>query len=78
MQEKYEIAPEFVSVNDSLVDKLNQVDAALLSGNEAFDVQQSDKMFMDLGDEWFDLTGLPFVYAFWAVHEMDYNPIIWI
>lgn len=76
MQEKYEIAPEFVSVNDSLVDKLNQVDAALLSGNEAFDVQQSDKMFMDLGDEWFDLTGLPFVYAFWAVHEMDYNPTV--
>jgi chorismate dehydratase len=23
----------------------------------------------DLGQEWFDWTGLPFVYAFWAVRE---------
>lgn len=73
MQEKYEIAPNFLTVNGQLDQKLNQADAALLSGNEAFNLQQSNKMFVDLSDEWFDLTGLPFVYAIWVIHEMDLN-----
>ena len=73
MQEKYEIAPEFISIDGQLSDKLNQADAALLSGNEAYNLQQSNKIFIDLGDEWFDLTGLPFVYAVWVVHEMDFK-----
>lgn len=71
MQEKYEIDPEIIPIDGQLSDKLNQADAALLSGNEAFNLQQANNMFMDLGDEWYDLTGLPFVYAVWAVHEMD-------
>jgi chorismate dehydratase len=30
----------------------------------------------DLGQEWRDWTGLPFVYAFWAVHEgIDLGPV---
>jgi len=33
-------------------------------------------MFIDVADEWYDLIGLPFVYAFWAVHEMDMKQII--
>src|SRR5437773_114949 len=30
----------------------------------------------DLGQEWFDWTGLPFVYAFWAVRPgVDLGPV---
>ncbi|MEJ2544395.1 MAG: menaquinone biosynthesis protein [Calditrichaceae bacterium] len=70
MQEKYEIAPEFQSLDGNLENQLKKADAVLLSGNEAFDVQQSNPMFIDLSDEWYDLTGLPFVYALWSAHEM--------
>jgi chorismate dehydratase len=73
MQEKYEIAPEFISLNGNLSEQLNQADAALFSGNKAFTMQQSNKIFMDLGEEWYDLTGLPFVYALWTVHDMEFN-----
>jgi len=73
MQEKYEIAPEIIMPEGNLTDRLKNADAVLLSGNEAFSIQQSNKMFIDLSDEWYDLTGLPFVYALWAVHEMVLN-----
>ncbi len=71
MREKYEISPKFIELNGNLDEQLNKADAALLSGNKAFEIQQSNKMFIDLGDEWYDLTGLPFVYALWSVHEME-------
>jgi len=70
LQEKYELSPELISMNGSLSDKLNSVDAVLVSGDDAFNIQKSNKTNMDLGDEWHDLTGLPFVYGLWAVHEM--------
>jgi chorismate dehydratase len=71
MQEKYEISPELIELNGNLDEQLRKADAALLSGNKAFEIQQSNKIFIDLGEEWYDLTGLPFVYALWAVHEME-------
>ncbi|HEM49524.1 MAG TPA: hypothetical protein ENO27_04865 [Caldithrix sp.] len=70
MQEKYEINPEIITVNGTLTERLKKADAVLISGNEAFNIQQSNKMYIDLTDEWYDLTGLPFVYALWSVHEM--------
>ena len=73
MQEKYEIAPEFITKDGSLTDRLKKSDAVLISGDEAFNIQQSNKMYIDLSDEWYDLTGLPFVYALWVVHEMAFN-----
>lgn len=76
MREKYVIFPEYVSIKGSLTDKLNSADAALISGNAAFRLQKNNKSFIDLGDEWFDLTGLPFVYALWAIHEMVINAAV--
>lgn len=70
MQEKYEISPDIKIIKGDLAEKLNKADAALISGNTAFILQQSNKMFIDLVDEWCDLTGLPFVYGLWTVHEM--------
>jgi predicted solute-binding protein len=44
---------------------LAAADAALLIGDPALDAE-SDLARLDLGEEWTRLTGLPFVYAFWA------------
>jgi predicted solute-binding protein len=49
----------------SLVDMLAVADAALLIGDPALD-HEEDAARLDLGAEWTRLTGLPFVYAFWA------------
>jgi chorismate dehydratase len=57
--------PEYVSMSPSVPDMLAAADAALLIGDPAlyFD---GDADRLDLGEEWLRLTGLPFVFAFWA------------
>jgi chorismate dehydratase len=63
----FEIAPTFVPHRPDLASMLAVADAALLIGDPALfiDVPPGvDKI--DLGAAWTDLTGLPFVWAFWA------------
>jgi chorismate dehydratase len=57
--------PEYVSMAPNLVDMLAVADAALLIGDPALE-RQADAGRTDLGEEWTRMTGLPFVYAFWA------------
>lgn len=57
--------PQYVPMAPRLVDMLAHADAALLIGDPALD-EPSDVPRMDVGEEWTRLTGLPFVYAFWA------------
>jgi predicted solute-binding protein len=57
--------PEYVPMAPGLEAMLAEADAALLIGDPALDLE-SDVARLDLGEEWTRLTGLPFVYAFWA------------
>lgn len=57
--------PEYVRMPPGLGAMLGQADAALLIGDPALDAE-TDALRLDLGEEWTRLTGLPFVYAFWA------------
>ena len=42
-------------------------DAALLIGDAALRADTREYRIYDLAGEWFEMTGLPFVFAFWAV-----------
>jgi predicted solute-binding protein len=57
--------PEYLRMPPHLEAMLERADAALLIGDPALDLE-SDVARLDLGEEWTRLTGLPFVYAFWA------------
>jgi chorismate dehydratase len=57
--------PEYVPMAPALVDMLAVADAALLIGDPALE-QETALECLDVGEEWARLTGLPFVYAFWA------------
>jgi len=57
--------PEYVRMPPGLDAMLDHADAALLIGDPALDAE-TDALRLDLGEEWTRLTGLPFVYAFWA------------
>lgn len=57
--------PEYVPMAPGLGDMLANADAALLIGDPALD-QRTEVPRLDVGEEWTRLTGLPFVYAFWA------------
>lgn len=64
----FEIEPRLVSMPPDLGRMLGECDAALVIGDTALftdhDTSRLEKV--DLGEEWIGMTGLPFVYAFWA------------
>jgi chorismate dehydratase len=64
----FEIDPRFVSMEPDLQLMLGVCDAALVIGDHALftDYQRLGLEKTDLGEEWIGMTGLPFVYAFWA------------
>lgn len=60
---------EFTPHRPDLTEMLKHHDAALLIGDSALQVSLHDSPFhlYDLGHLWRQLTGKPFVFAFWAV-----------
>ena len=90
LAEKYGITPKFECVSPDLDEMLHRADAALLIGDPVLplidvginnagsgDCAGKDSNFrhsLDLGFEWFDLTGLPFVFAFWVGRENAISP----
>ena len=46
---------------------LERFDGALVIGNPAFQVPRDRFLLHDLAREWYQFTGLPFVFALWAV-----------
>jgi len=69
LQEKYELAPEYKPMVPDLNTMLQEADAALIIGDKALHYQAEQPNKLDLASEWYDLTGLPFVFAFWAGTE---------
>jgi len=63
----FRIAPAIETHGPDLAGMLARCDAALIIGDRALFLDQTpDLEKIDLGEMWTALTGLPFVYAFWA------------
>lgn len=78
LRERHGINPELVSAAPDLDAMLHRADAALLIGDPVLPLAvagrqvapgAADRRSLDLGQEWRQLTGLPFVFAFWAGAE---------
>jgi chorismate dehydratase len=68
---QFKINPRLESRGPDINDMLAHADAALIIGDNALfqspvASRQSPVEKIDLGEEWTRMTGLPFVYAFWA------------
>lgn len=61
--------PEFVPLSDYV--KAGAAEAVLLIGDQAIEFRREQRthQIWDLGQAWKDLTGLPFVYAAWALRR---------
>jgi chorismate dehydratase len=66
LNERYGVTFTPVEHPPVLDEMLNAADAALIIGDPALDAALRPEPHLDLGYEWTALTGLPFVYAFWA------------
>jgi chorismate dehydratase len=72
MARKYEAVPDYFDSIPELRAMLMEADAALLIGDDALRAKYktSDSLYVyDLGREWKDLTGLPMVFAVWAIRR---------
>jgi chorismate dehydratase len=56
----------FEEMPPSLPEMLREHDAALLIGDAALAADTAGHLVLDLAEEWFQMTGLPFVFAVWA------------
>ncbi|MBU0487382.1 MAG: menaquinone biosynthesis protein [Bacteroidetes bacterium] len=63
-REKWKISPEWLPLHEG--DPANKASAVLAIGDKAFQFAARHQYVTDLAREWFDLTGLPFVFAVWA------------
>ena len=73
LRERYGVEPQVTPSEPALGKMLSEADAALIIGDSAlqtrveeFDPLQKRLAWLDLGAEWFWLTGLPMVFAAWA------------
>jgi predicted solute-binding protein len=75
---RFGIAPEFVPHAPDLPSMLAAADAALLIGDPALfaDWRARGVEKIDLGAEWTAMTGLPFVWAFWAGRPDAADPAV--
>jgi chorismate dehydratase len=67
MRERWKLDPEYVHERPDPERMLTEADAALLIGDPALQVDRERYHIIDLAAEWNELTGLPFVFAVWAV-----------
>ena len=67
-RERFDIAPESTPMAPDADAMLAAADAALIIGDPALFLDPAAKGVekIDLGEQWTDMTGLPFVWAFWA------------
>jgi chorismate dehydratase len=68
LRRKFGVTPEAIPMAPDLDAMLAAADAALIIGDAALflDHERAGAQKIDLGREWTDSTGLPFVYAMWV------------
>lgn len=67
LRERHGTSPRVEEMQPHLAEMLAHHDAALLIGDAAMRANKSSLIVLDLAEEWHAWTGLPFVFAFWAV-----------
>jgi chorismate dehydratase len=67
LRERWGLDPEYLHERPDPERMLTEADAALVIGDPALRVDRERYLITDLAAEWKELTGLPFVFAVWAV-----------
>lgn len=66
LAERYGVKPETETFPPNMGKMLKSHDACILIGDNGLAADGTGLDVMDLGQEWLDMTGLPFVWALWV------------
>lgn len=71
LKKLFQVEPNYQVMSPNLTAMMKSADAALLIGDDALNNAQNNQGFYlyDLGELWFQLTGLPMVYALWVINK---------
>jgi len=69
LREKYGAQPAVLEMPPNIETMLEAHDAALMIGNKAMMANRQGLVTLDLAEEWNACTGLPAVFALWAIKE---------
>lgn len=69
LADRYGLSPEYIQARPEPETMLREADAALIIGDPALRVDRERYRVLDLAAEWRALTGLPAVFAVWAVRD---------
>jgi len=61
---------EFLPLNGKSPDEFEDHEAAILIGDKTFGLERHFHNITDLAAEWFNFTGLPFVFACWVTNKI--------
>jgi len=67
LREHYHLAPQYSQWNKQYDIEGTDTDAVLIIGDNALKIIDNGYITLDLGQSWYEFTGLPFVYALWVV-----------
>jgi chorismate dehydratase len=75
--EKYwKISPEIIDAKDGYENLISGTTAGVIIGDRALLLSHKFRYNYDLSDEWYNFTGMPFVFACWvSTKEIDENYI---
>lgn len=76
LSEVYGLQPEYTVTPPVLPAMLHACDGAVLIGDPAMRIPSGRYKELDLGLEWYKLTGLPFVFAVWAANPEMIDPAL--
>ncbi|MHB1457072.1 MAG: menaquinone biosynthetic enzyme MqnA/MqnD family protein [Armatimonadota bacterium] len=76
LSEVYGLQPEYTVMPPVLPAMLHACDGAVLIGDPAMRIPSGRYKELDLGSAWYDLTGLPFVFAVWASNPEMIDPTL--
>ncbi|MDR4505401.1 MAG: menaquinone biosynthesis protein [Candidatus Scalindua sp.] len=66
---RYSIKPEYIVLEDKSKVNDEGIDAFLIIGDNAMKLSEEGFRVLDLGSEWKEMVGFPFVYAVWVTRS---------
>ncbi len=80
LAKRFGVLPQTQALDINAEWRESETDAVLIIGDRCMKVDDRDFEFSwDLGQQWFELTGLPFVFAVWAARSTEHlDELDWI
>ncbi|MDR4509147.1 MAG: menaquinone biosynthesis protein [Candidatus Brocadiaceae bacterium] len=69
LKERFHVSPRYSPLNKNYDLAEIHTDAVLVIGDNAMKIIDNGFVTLDLGQAWYEFTGLPFVYAVWVVKK---------